>query len=388
MQELTPYIVHSVDEWLPQTQNWMWRQMRELAQAFPTVVVADRLSTSPSPAPMTFTREEWLQSKRNYVEWRLHQKLLGRDLFRRRILRDLGQPVIIFSHFGTRGVADRKLRPHLHIVRYYGFDLERILYEQPQLQQLYPKLFAEADAFVVEGPAMAQQLKELGCPQGKVHILNLATDAEADWKVRELDGELQVLIPARWTEKKGITYGLQALGELKLEQRLPQFKIHLTAEENPATGSQQEYVESIRSLIAELDLEQNVTLHGLLPLEGLQALALKCQFALHPSITSSTGDTEGGFPVVLLDLMNTGLPFITSRHADIPEAVTPEVGILCEERSVPELKQAVLQMLQPGKLEQLSRASRERVQAHFTWAKQGERMREWMQTLWEERPAR
>ena len=40
-----------------------------------------------------------------------------------------------------------------------------------------------------------------------------------------------------------------------------------------------------------------------------------------PSITAQNGDTESGAPASILEAQATGLPVISSYHADIPEVV-------------------------------------------------------------------
>jgi colanic acid/amylovoran biosynthesis glycosyltransferase len=40
-----------------------------------------------------------------------------------------------------------------------------------------------------------------------------------------------------------------------------------------------------------------------------------------PSVTASDGDTEGGAPVVLSEMLATGMPVISTTHCDIPGVV-------------------------------------------------------------------
>jgi hypothetical protein len=53
------------------------------------------------------------------------------------------------------------------------------------------------------------------------------------------------------------------------------------------------------------------------------------------NITALNGDTEGGAPVAILEAQATGLPVISSYHADIPEAVVGgKSALLAPERDV------------------------------------------------------
>ncbi len=54
-----------------------------------------------------------------------------------------------------------------------------------------------------------------------------------------------------------------------------------------------------------------------------------------PSITASDGDTEGGCPVSLIEMMATGMIVLSTRHCDIPELIDHQVtGLLSNERDV------------------------------------------------------
>jgi colanic acid/amylovoran biosynthesis glycosyltransferase len=54
---------------------------------------------------------------------------------------------------------------------------------------------------------------------------------------------------------------------------------------------------------------------------------------LHPSVTASDGDNEGGIPVGIIEASAVGLPVVSSFHADIQEAIVNNVtGLLSSER--------------------------------------------------------
>ena len=57
---------------------------------------------------------------------------------------------------------------------------------------------------------------------------------------------------------------------------------------------------------------------------------------------ASDGDSEGGAPVVLLDMAATGMPVVATRHCDIP-GVVPEgrAGLLADEGDIAGLAAAL-----------------------------------------------
>src|SRR5690606_39794503 len=65
---------------------------------------------------------------------------------------------------------------------------------------------------------------------------------------------------------------------------------------------------------------------GYQPWRALMDAAYRHHVFLSPSITASDGDTEGGAPVGLIEMAATGMPVISSRHADIPEVIEHGVG--------------------------------------------------------------
>jgi colanic acid/amylovoran biosynthesis glycosyltransferase len=68
----------------------------------------------------------------------------------------------------------------------------------------------------------------------------------------------------------------------------------------------------------------------------------RAHILLQPSKTAADGETEGGAPTVLLEAQATGLPVISTTHADIPEYVKKgESGLLVDEGDVRGLAEAL-----------------------------------------------
>ena len=56
---------------------------------------------------------------------------------------------------------------------------------------------------------------------------------------------------------------------------------------------------------------------------------------LSPSVTARDGDSEGGAPIAILEAEASGMPVVSTRHADIPEIVVAnESALLSAERDV------------------------------------------------------
>jgi colanic acid/amylovoran biosynthesis glycosyltransferase len=67
---------------------------------------------------------------------------------------------------------------------------------------------------------------------------------------------------------------------------------------------------------------------------------------LNPSRHAADGDAEGGFPVILTELMASGMPIVATDHCDAPELVRDgETGLIAEENNVPMLTEKLADML-------------------------------------------
>ncbi len=67
---------------------------------------------------------------------------------------------------------------------------------------------------------------------------------------------------------------------------------------------------------------------------------------IHPSVTATDGDSEGGAPTILLEAQAIGTPVVTTRHADIPHVVPEGAGVyLCAEHDVDALGEALVAAL-------------------------------------------
>jgi colanic acid/amylovoran biosynthesis glycosyltransferase len=66
---------------------------------------------------------------------------------------------------------------------------------------------------------------------------------------------------------------------------------------------------------------------------------------MQTSIHADDGDCEGGFPVIISDMMATDMPVIGSTHCDIPEIIKHgRNGLLAEEGSVESTTECILDL--------------------------------------------
>ena len=107
----------------------------------------------------------------------------------------------------------------------------------------------------------------------------------------------------------------------------------------------------IEHLANELGVSDKVIFLGFLPYKNYIEELGKADIFIHPSIVASDGDSEGGAPTVLLEAQASGLPILSTYHADIPNVVLPgDSAILCPERNDEILAGNILYLLNKQEL--------------------------------------
>lgn len=371
-------VLHSVSSWLPLTETWLFNQVRFLPPHIENHIVSEE----------TENLDQFylpnIHSLRDATRWRY---LWDKGLRKIRVRHHLGFLVdqakrhgaqILHSHFGNVGWANLEAARQAglkHVVTFYGLDVNYLPTKDPCWNDRYRALFSKVDAILCEGPHMARCIVKLGCPEEKVQVHHLGVRVdEIEFKPRVWSPTepLRVLIAASFREKKGIPYGLEALGRLQNEVPL---EITIIGE---ATREERDQTEKWRILktIEKHKLAPKIRMLGYQPHKVLMDEAYKHHVFLSPSVTASDGDTEGGAPVTIIEMAATGMPIISTTHCDIPEVIKHGItGLLAEERDVNGLfdhfrwlinqPEAWLEMLQSG---------RQYVASRYNVSIQGERL--------------
>lgn len=120
----------------------------------------------------------------------------------------------------------------------------------------------------------------------------------------------RVLTVARFEEKKGIPYGIEAIG--RMHEKVPEFKYHIVG-----SGSQEDL---IRDRISEYDLEEVVSLLGHVDDDQLIRELDQAEVFLLPCVVASDGDRDG-IPVALMEAMAMGTIPVSTSVSGIPELI-------------------------------------------------------------------
>ncbi len=371
--------IHTFPVWLPQTQTWMFNQVKYLpSHMVETHIVCEatqNLDQFGVPNIHCLRDASFLR--------RVGDKAL-RKLQIRRHLGYLTAKVqqltadVVHSHFGYFGCDDVMATKHTrsrHVVTFYGADITQVPRQRPELRSRYRQMFQRIDLVLCEGPFMAGQVVQLGCPEEKVSVHHLGVDLEMlEYRPRVWNGTepLRVLIAATLREKKGIPYAVEALGKLKHGQSI---EVTIIGDATTKPGDAEEKARILR-LIEQYSLSDSVRLLGFQPHHVLIEEAYRHHLFLSPSVTAADGDSEGGAPVSLVEMAATGMPIVSTRHCDIPEVVIDQVtGQLAEERDVDGLVDRLRWWAShPSEWRPMLDAGRRHIEMEYSCRVQGERL--------------
>ncbi len=172
------------------------------------------------------------------------------------------------------------------------------------------------------------------------HVLHTSSSFEEEEmrkpKVKVREG--MVLFVGRLVERKGVTYLIKAIEQMKDE------KIRLTV-----VGDGPEY-KSLKNYVREKKLEDRVIFTGRVSDDELKKYYRNADLFVLPAIVDSKGDTEG-LGVVLLEALINGIPVIASKVGGIIDIVEHEkTGLLVKEKDPDSLAEAIKRMLKDEEL--------------------------------------
>ena len=288
------------------------------------------------------------------------------------------QAPLVHSHFGPYGWEDinavRKLDAR-HVVTFYGADVNQLPKQDPSWYKRYARLFKYVDLVLCEGPHMAQCVVELGCPAAKVKVQHLGIELDRfPYRPRMWQPEepLRILIASSFREKKGIPYALEALGRLKETTPL---EITIIGDAGADPAAQREKAQ-ILACIEKYNLSPHLRMLGYQPYDILVEEAYRHHVYMAASVIAEDGDTEGGAPVTIIEMMATGMPVVSTHHCDIPHIITDKQnGLLAPERN----SDALLHCLQwltgnPDKWKDLVQNGRRWIEQEYDAVRQGEKL--------------
>jgi colanic acid/amylovoran biosynthesis glycosyltransferase len=365
-------VLHSVDPYLKASENWIYPQITRVPGVEGWVLCQEtvNLELFPIATARVLQRVRFTPQRSFLLQAfiRVAYRLKLDELRTARQIRPR-RPQVLHSHFGLQGWRDLGLAERLgipHVTSFYGYDAWRAPEVEPAWRLRYRALFERGRLFLVEGPAMRDRLRSLGCPDAKIVVQRLGVDLAANrYRQRTFPSPLGVLMVGRFVEKKGFADGLRACA-LALAAGAD---LRVTIVGDSAAddfGGDAARAEIERAASAP-ELRGRLTFCGTRSPSETRQIQEQHDVLLCPSKHASDGDAEGGSPVVLTEAMAQGLLCVGTAHCDIPSVIQDRVtGFLCPEGD-PQALAELLARLDTLKadLPGITRSARKHVEALF-----------------------
>ncbi|SEO88508.1 Glycosyltransferase involved in cell wall bisynthesis [Mucilaginibacter gossypiicola] len=233
---------------------------------------------------------------------------------------------VVFAEYGMVGASVTeacKMAAVPLIIHFHGADV----YHRDTVAAyagLYQDAFKYASAFIAVSVDMAATLKEMGAPANKVFTASCGVDTAAFPLLDISSSAKDFLFVGRFVEKKSPQSLVKAFKMM--------FEQHTDARLWMAGGGP--LFDETQELIAELGLNEQITLTGVLKPEEIRELMKRMRAFVQHSVTAANGDKEGT-PVTVLEASSSGLPVVSTRHSGIKEAVIDkQTGFLVDEYDI------------------------------------------------------
>lgn len=172
-------------------------------------------------------------------------------------------------------------------------------------------------------------------PETPVNIIR-AGIRPSKFKPTETTRPGRILTTARFVEKKGLTYALEAVDIVS--ERIPEVEYHIIG-----SGAKES---ALVQKIDQLGIGDKVTLLGNVSDERLIAEFDEARCFLLPCIITDSGNRDG-IPVGLMEAMAMKTPSVSTNISGIPELIDHEDnGLLTEPKDVEGIAEAVTRLLQ------------------------------------------
>lgn len=357
-----PVVAHINQVWFAPSETFIYNYIVGLHSFQPVCISWEQNNKELFPFP---EKDMYcLDQKRFSLTWifnSIYKRIKGIDYYFKDIL-ELRKARIIHAHFGPHGVYAIQAKKKLNIptiTSFYGYDLSiRSVIER--WMNCYALLFKEGDLFLAEGPYMKSRLMSLGCMEKKIKIQRIAIPVNTirftPRKPKHPRESVMLVFSGRLVEKKGLLDALQALKLLRKSCNNYQFTV---IGDGPLRLKIEDFLDTYK-------MRENVKITGFLPYRRYIEEMQKGDIFIHPSITASDGDSEGGAPTVILEAQAMGMPVVSTYHGDIPNIVVPgKSALLSDEGNHEKLAENISFLLEHQEVwEQMGNVGRKYVESY------------------------
>src|ERR1051326_5794836 len=266
---------------------------------------------------------------------------------------------ILHAHFGPVGNSFRfaaRLFQAPFVISFHGYDF--CTAPRKEGADMYLKLFETADAITVNSQFTRTQVRQLGCPEAKLHKLPVGLDLDEfsfSERTRQPVAPVQFLTVARLVKIKGHEFSLRAFAKVRAGE--PKAHYHIVGD-GPLRSD-------LEKLANQLGVPEAVTFHGSCQGDTVRQLMRQSHVFVLTSV-SVEGDQEGQ-GLALQEAQASGLPVVATAHGAFPEGIVPgKSGFLVPERDVEALAERLLFLAKhPETWPEMGRQGREFVEEQF-----------------------
>ncbi|GAB2985610.1 glycosyltransferase [Mucilaginibacter puniceus] len=249
---------------------------------------------------------------------------------------------VVFAEYGTVGAmvtrACRLANVPL-VIHYHGFDVHHRATVAKYLPW-YKQAFSYASAFIAVSKDMATELIRLGAPADKIHVASCGVDIDKFPLIDISRSNRNFLSVGRFVEKKSPQSVVRAFKLVK--EKFADARLWMVGQ-GPLFAV-------TKNLIAELGLNDAITLTGVLKSDEIKALMQQSRVFVQHSVTAKNGDMEGT-PVTILEAGSSGLAIVSTQHAGIKEAVVNgETGYLVPEHDITAMANYMIKLAEDAQL--------------------------------------
>lgn len=220
----------------------------------------------------------------------------------------------------------------------------------------YQEVFKSTSKVIAVSQVMYSTLLNLGCPKHKL-VYNVYGPQVEFEKVIPKFTKNQFIAIGRFTDKKAPYYTLLAFKEVL--KQYPEAKLLM--------AGQGDLYNTCENLIQYYNLQDNVSLLGVITPDVYRNLLAESLAFVQHSITAKNGDKEGT-PLAVLEASVSGLPVISTYHAGIPDVILHNTtGLLSNEHDVKSMSNHMLKLLADKELaKQMGAAGKAHILNNFT----------------------
>lgn len=240
------------------------------------------------------------------------------------------KPQLLHFHFGHTAIQLRRFidkQDIPFIISFYGVDISSEL-KNARSMAAYRHLLQRCQRAIVLCSEAQARVKALGCEDKRVVTWNIPIELQSyPFRARTYDGSVRFLMAARFVEKKGHKYAIEAF--TKLAAARPNVYLTLYG------YGPSEWLEKLIDQHGIRDRCKLINNHlGSNFKEEYYALLNSHEIFLAPSVVAVNGDDEGGPALTMIAAQSAGLPVIGTLFPGAEISLWEgKTGLVCEAKS-------------------------------------------------------